>query len=203
MKLRKVTFDDWKLLLEWRNDIITRQNSFNMDIISDDSHKSWLLKSLDNPSRELYILEDDSAVATIRADIEDTITTLSWNVSPSHRGKGYGTELLKLYLKDRKGTFIAEIKPTNKASIRMVEKNGFTIKSQDEEKLIYYKINTMTDLEIIDEIEKVRNKNNVNWMDLMRLAFKYAPDEARQIMARVGNDDNKISELLEQLVKNG
>jgi methionyl-tRNA formyltransferase len=61
----------------------------------------------------------------------------------------------------------------------------------------------MTDLEIINEIEKIRNKNNVNWMDILRLSFKYAPDEARQIMSKINNDDNQISELLKQLSNNG
>jgi predicted transcriptional regulator len=61
----------------------------------------------------------------------------------------------------------------------------------------------MTDLEIIDEIEKIRNKNNVNWMDILRLSFKYAPTEARQIMSKINTDDNRISELLEQLSNNG
>jgi len=61
----------------------------------------------------------------------------------------------------------------------------------------------MTDLEIIDEIEKVRNKNNVNWMDVLRLAFKHSPNEARAIMAKINKDDNRISELLEQLSNNG
>ena len=27
-------------------------------------------------------------------------------------------------------------------------------------------------LKIIDQIEKIRSKNNVNWMDVLRLAFK-------------------------------
>lgn len=61
----------------------------------------------------------------------------------------------------------------------------------------------MTDLEIIDEIEKIRNKNNVNWMDILRVAFKYAPEEARTIMTKINTDDNKISELLKQLSNNG
>ena len=34
-------------------------------------------------------------------------------------------------------------------------------------------------LKIIDEIEKVRTKNNVNWMDILRLAFKHSPEEAK------------------------
>lgn len=60
----------------------------------------------------------------------------------------------------------------------------------------------MTDLEIIDEIEKVRSKNNVNWMDILRLAFTHAPNEARAIMAKINKDDNRISELLQQLSNN-
>ena len=32
-----------------------------------------------------------------------------------------------------------------------------------------------TDLEIIDEVENIRTKNNVNWMDILRLAFKHHP----------------------------
>ena len=61
----------------------------------------------------------------------------------------------------------------------------------------------MTDLEIIDEIEKVRNKNNVNWMDILRLAFQYAPDKARSIMTKINTGDTQISKLLEQLANNG
>jgi methionyl-tRNA formyltransferase len=60
----------------------------------------------------------------------------------------------------------------------------------------------MTDLEIIDEIEKIRSKNNVNWMDVLRLAFTHAPNEARAIMAKINNDDNRISELLKKLSNN-
>ena len=40
-------------------------------------------------------------------------------------------------------------------------------------------------LDIIDQIEKVRSRNNVNWMDVLRLAFKYAPDEARALMKKL------------------
>ena len=61
----------------------------------------------------------------------------------------------------------------------------------------------MTDLEIIDEIEKIRSKNNVNWMDILRLSFKHAPKEARDIISKINNDDNKISDLLKQLSNNG
>jgi len=54
-------------------------------------------------------------------------------------------------------------------------------------------------LDIIDQIEKVRSRNNVNWMDVLRLAFKYAPDEARALMKKINQEDDRISKLLKQL----
>jgi hypothetical protein len=56
-------------------------------------------------------------------------------------------------------------------------------------------------LEIIDEVEKVRTKNNVNWMDVLRLAFSYAPEEAKELMKNINQEDNKISILFEKLSK--
>ena len=56
-------------------------------------------------------------------------------------------------------------------------------------------------LKIIDEIEKIRTKNNVNWMDVLRLAFTYAPDEAKKLMKKINAEDNRISELFEKLSK--
>jgi len=60
----------------------------------------------------------------------------------------------------------------------------------------------MTDFEIIDQIEKIRTKNNVNWMNLLRLAFKHSPNEARKIVLQINNDDNSISKLLKKLAEN-
>lgn len=60
-----------------------------------------------------------------------------------------------------------------------------------------------TDLEIIGEVEAIRTKNNVNWMDILRLAFKHAPDDARKLMIRVNEYDQRISQLLKELADNG
>ena len=54
-------------------------------------------------------------------------------------------------------------------------------------------------LKIIDEIELVRAQNNVNWMDILRLAFTHAPDEAKELMKKIDTEDNRISELVKQL----
>ena len=56
-------------------------------------------------------------------------------------------------------------------------------------------------LKIIKQIEKIRSKNNVNWMDILRLAFKLDPKEASKIMKKINYDDKKISSLLSKLSK--
>ena len=54
-------------------------------------------------------------------------------------------------------------------------------------------------LKITDEIEKIRTKNNVNWMDILRLAFINAPEETKIIMKKINQEDNRISELFGKL----
>jgi len=47
-------------------------------------------------------------------------------------------------------------------------------------------------LTIISKIEKIRSKNNVNWMNILRLAFKLDPKGAAKIMRKINYDDKKI-----------
>lgn len=56
-------------------------------------------------------------------------------------------------------------------------------------------------LKIIDQIEKIRSNNNVNWMNVLRLAFKLDSNQAKKIMKKINYDDKKISQLLNKLSK--
>ena len=56
-------------------------------------------------------------------------------------------------------------------------------------------------LKIIDDIEKVRTRNNVNWMDILRLAFIHAPEDAKELMKKINTADDEISDLLKTLLK--
>ena len=56
-------------------------------------------------------------------------------------------------------------------------------------------------LKVIDEIEKVRTRNNVNWMDILRIAFKYAPEEAKKVMKKINDSDDEIADLLKKLLE--
>ena len=56
-------------------------------------------------------------------------------------------------------------------------------------------------LKIIDKIEKIRSKNNKQWMNLLRLAIKYAPVQAKRTIFKINKNDKNISDLLKKLGK--
>ncbi|MEM6964803.1 MAG: bifunctional UDP-2,4-diacetamido-2,4,6-trideoxy-beta-L-altropyranose hydrolase/GNAT family N-acetyltransferase [Bacteroidota bacterium] len=124
IKLQAVTFDDWQLLLDWRNDIETRKHSHTVDIISAKDHQMWLRNVLNDPQRQLFIaIMDEMPVGTVRADFDDTCAAyeLSWTISPDARGKGVGKKMVKLMVEKLNDRVRAEIKDDNIPSIKIAE----------------------------------------------------------------------------------
>jgi hypothetical protein len=74
----------------------------------------------------------------------------------------------------------------------MVNKNYMIISKKKKSKIKKY-------LDIINKIEKVRSKNNVNWMDVLRVALKHAPDETIKLMKNINQKDKKISNLFNSI----
>lgn len=208
--IRPAEFSDWKLLLDWRNDPQTRQNSISSAEILEENHKQWLQLTLESSLRKIFIYELDAPVGTLRLDIIDKDTNvLSWTVAPDARGKGIGSDMLKKFVEQYPGEYFAEILPENRASLSMASKAGFKIIELNEKPfwkasdtvLAYY--SGVTDLQIIDAIQQVRNKNNVNWMDILRIAFKYAPEETREVFKKITDSDDEIGKLSRKLANNG
>ena len=54
---------------------------------------------------------------------------------------------------------------------------------------------------IINKIEKVRSKNNKNWIDILRLAFKHSPKEAKIIFKAIVKKDKQLIKLAKDLHK--
>ena len=64
----------------------------------------------------------------------------------------------------------------------------------NKKKIKYY-------LKVINQIEKVRSKNNINWMNILRVAFKYSPSQSKKIVKKINLDDKRISKLFKKLSK--
>ena len=54
-------------------------------------------------------------------------------------------------------------------------------------------------LNVIDKIEKARAKNNINWMNILRLAIKYSPDEAMKLLTKINQKDQTITSLFSKM----
>ena len=54
---------------------------------------------------------------------------------------------------------------------------------------------------IINKIQKIRTKNNVNWMNILRVAMKYAPKQTKKIVKSININDKKIGSLISKLSK--
>jgi RimJ/RimL family protein N-acetyltransferase len=62
----------------------------------------------------------------------DSDGELSWTVAPEHRGKGYGSEVVKRVVELSEEPRFAEIKSSNLASLAIVKRLGFEQVSDGE-----------------------------------------------------------------------
>tara|TARA_B100001029_G_C15041471_1_gene443939 strand:- start:1638 stop:1847 length:210 start_codon:yes stop_codon:yes gene_type:complete len=56
-------------------------------------------------------------------------------------------------------------------------------------------------IKILNKIEKIRGKNNKNWMDILRLSFNLHPKKTAKILSKIYKDDQRISRLAKKLTK--
>lgn len=132
--LRKAEIEDSDLLLAWRNDEATRTNSLDSAPVHPDEHARWLDLTLRSPERTLLIIEESGIPAgTVRIDsLPDRTTELSWTIAPEWRGKGIGKRAVRQVIDEHPDcVFVAQIKTTNTASIRIAEYAGFRFQREE------------------------------------------------------------------------
>ena len=137
MKIREANIDDSNDIFEWRNDPITRQMSFNSDVVTFSTHNKWFENSLYNKNRYLFIAEEEGRkISVIRFDIKEEKSTaeISINFNPMERGKRFSSKVIlksisyfNIIDNKRIKTIIAKIKKKNIASKRSFMKCGFKL----------------------------------------------------------------------------
>ena len=55
-------------------------------------------------------------------------------------------------------------------------------------------------LKLVNQIQKIRSKNNKNWMDLLGLSLKLDHKSTSKILYQIYKDDQKISKLAKKLL---
>tara|TARA_B100000609_G_C16916670_1_gene282143 strand:+ start:217 stop:426 length:210 start_codon:yes stop_codon:yes gene_type:complete len=56
-------------------------------------------------------------------------------------------------------------------------------------------------LKLVNQIQKIRSKNNKNWMDLLRLSLKLDFNSTSKILKEICKDDKRISHLAQKIYK--
>ena len=130
--LRPARHDDCRRIWLWRNDEETRRASFDAAPIALESHERWFQATLRSPERRLYIIEAvGEAAGVVRLDLEGERATVSINLAPEWRGRGFGPLALERLTRVAFGTLgldrlLASVKVDNRASLAAFEKAGFT-----------------------------------------------------------------------------
>lgn len=143
MELRKAVYEDWPLLLNWRNDYTTRMNCQDPDLVEDEKHKKWLQSKLAEPGFEIYIaLRDEIAIGTIRSEQggDNGLSKISWTIGPEYRNKGLGLEMVRLYLSKLNKEIRIEVKKEDIYSQKIADHLNFVYNKEQDGILHYFKI---------------------------------------------------------------
>jgi len=130
--IRSAKPEDIKFLLELRNDSKVHRYFWENAAITEEDHREWVKKTLNDPSKKIYIYEQEGrSIGQVRFDITGDETDINISLISFLHGRGYGTTMLELAEKELKksnpriGKIKAYIDPENIASIKLFKKSGY------------------------------------------------------------------------------
>lgn len=140
LQLRRACQADMDLLFQWANDPTVRKNAFHTEQIPYENHIKWFAKMMADASVYQYLLCDGALpIGQIRLNIEENEAVIDYSISAENRGKGYGSQLLRMIPKQviqDKITgvtkIVGQVKYGNTASARAFERCGYHKKEMQE-----------------------------------------------------------------------
>ena len=146
VKFRRATLEDSKLIFDWSNDDLVRQNSFNSEKLVFENHNQWYIVKLTEESQLFLIaMVDNLEAGLIRYTLEEENAVVGISISKRFRGKQLAARFLvesaKEYFKTNTLPIFAYIKNDNAASIKSFKNAGYTFlkstKVKEHESVIY------------------------------------------------------------------
>lgn len=133
LMVRAAEAADETILLNWANDPLVRENSFQQSCISHETHRNWFRSRLKANSRvRIYIIEteDRLPVGQVRFELADLGWEIDFSIANFARTRGLGARLLNAAIKEFRSAIpdvplIGKVKASNHASIRLFLKLGF------------------------------------------------------------------------------
>jgi len=144
IKIRDANISDANLIYEWTNDPLTRKNSFNSKQIEWEDHIKWLEMKIKDEKYFIYIFEaENKPIGMVRFESNE-YAVIGVTIAPDFRGKGFGSEIIKLgcerFSLTNKQKILAYIKTANSSSIKVFQKAGFSFIRDNEYNSIPCKI---------------------------------------------------------------
>lgn len=201
-KITKAKSKDSSFFYLIRNSKDIRKNSIHNNRIKVKDHNVWFTNKLKKKNYFFYILQKGGLkIGYIRLKKYKNYMNVSIAIKKQYRGKNYSSIFLdKVHDKFAKQIFVAEVIKKNLTSFYFFKKKGYSISKITKKSYFMKKLNNHKKyLKIIDQISNIRKKNNDNWMDILKIAFKNMPEESSKIMKRIFNQDTKISNLSKKL----
>lgn len=203
INIKKTSILDSQIYFKIRNNVSNRKYFANSKYIKKDKHKEWFNKNYSN-NHYYTCLYDGQKIGYIRGDKKGDIIEISIGIMNKFRGRNIASKCFKLFEKKFKFNtiFLAKVKINNKKSILFFENNKFNFLKKEKQYFTFFKVHHnkfQKYLTTIDEIEKIRSGNNINWMNILRVAFMNSPSETSKIFKRIFKDDNSINKLSKKL----
>ena len=201
-KITKAKSKDSSFFYLIRNSKDIRKNSIHNNRIKLKDHNVWFTTKLKEKNYFFYILQKgELKIGYIRLKKYKNYINVSIAIKKQYRGKNYSSIFLdKVHDKFAKQIFVAEVIKKNLTSFYFFKKKGNSVSKITKKSYLIKKLNNQKKkLKIIDQISNMRKKNNNNWMDILKIAFKNSPEESSKIMKRIFDQDTKISNLSKKL----
>lgn len=204
--LKKFNNNDINFLLNLRNDSESIKNSISKKRISLKDHLDWLNQIKKKKDYHIFVITNvNKKVGYIRLEKKKNEAIVSIAILKKYRNKSIAKIALRhVEIKSGFKQFKAYVYFKNPRSINLFKslnyckigkKKNFIIMRKKQKKYRNYS-------KIIDNIKNIRVKNNSNWMDILKIAFKFSPEETSKIMSKIYKDDKKILNLAKKLKKN-
>ena len=202
--IKKVSKSDLNFTFLLRNNKLIRKNFFTSSVITVKRHKDWFLKKIKN-KKDLFLIiaMGKYKIGTIRYDKKEFYYEISISILPKYQSLNIGSEALKASENIlKKGMILSNIKKNNQKSLRFFIKNGYSVLLRDKKIVLYKVLNNhqlIKNNKLIDQIQQIRKKNNVNWMDILRIAFESSPDKTKKVFKNIFTDDKSINAISKKL----
>lgn len=126
--LRPVQSEDSKLLFEWANDKMVRQNAFNSESLVWENHLKWFNDKLKDDSAKIFVLcKGTTPLGQIRIDLINHFWEIDYSIDKEYRGQGLGKKIIQLLSSKHSSEFPlkAYVKHDNIASLKVFRQTGF------------------------------------------------------------------------------